>query len=182
VVFIAPSTHAQTVGCNWDRVERAGMPATNINNTIHRYTSITTSGGKLPHPFLRVTASGDVRGRTVTARIRVVNLRGRIGSLMRSGTAPALTNQGYAWAHTWRGTPGHWQRAGNASVSWDGPDWLWEWVFTGGPNATAGDHSFKLDTWWLIAFTNGQGFDCAQSAYNQTHTWANTIEYTCTVN
>ncbi len=180
--FIAPSTQAQTVGCNWDRFERAGMQVGGLNNTIHRYTRITTFGGKQPHSLLRVTASGDVRGRTVTARIRVVNLRGRIGSLMRSGTAPALTHRGYPYAHTWRSAAGHWQRAGNASVRWDGPDWLWEWVFTGAPTATAGDHNFTLDTWWLIAFTNAQGFDFAPSAYNQTHTWANAIEYTCTVN
>jgi hypothetical protein len=181
-VFIAPSTHAQTIGCNWDRYERAEIGAVNIDNTIHRYTGLTTYGQKNPHPLLSVTASGDVRGRTVTARIRVVNLRGRLGSLMRSGAAPALTREGYPYAHTWRGTPGHWQHAGNPSVRWDGPDWLWEWVFTGGPTATAGDHGFTLDTWWLIAFTNSQGFDFAQSAYNQTHTWANAIEYTCTVN
>ncbi len=59
---------------------------------------------------------------------------------------------------------------------------LWQWVFTGAPTATAGDHTFTLDTWWQIAFTNSQGFDFAPSAYNQTHTWANAIEYTCTVN
>ncbi|UFS56921.1 hypothetical protein LN050_03530 [Comamonadaceae bacterium M7527] len=101
---------------------------------------------------------------------------------MRSGTAPALAFKGYGYAHTWSGAPGHWQHAGNASISWDGADLLWEWVFTGGPTATAGDHGFTLDTWWLIDFGNAQGFDLAPSAYNKTHTWANTIKYTCSVN
>jgi hypothetical protein len=93
------------------------MRTTNLNNTIHRYIRITSKGGKMPHPLLRVAASGNVAGRTVTARIRVVNLIGRIGSLMRSGTAPRLVGAGFPYTHTWRGAAGHWQRAGNASVT-----------------------------------------------------------------
>lgn len=146
VAFIATSTHAQTVGCIWERFERAEIGAVNIDNTIHRYTGLTTFNYKNPHPLLSVTASGDVRGRTVTARIRVVNLRGRIGSLMRSGTAPELTAVGDSWSHVWSGAYSHWQHEDKARRRWDGNDWLWEWVFTGGPTAMAGDHGFTLDT------------------------------------
>jgi hypothetical protein len=182
VAFIAPTTHAQTVGCVWGRYERGRMATESINPTIHRYTGLTTYGQKNPHPLLRVTASGNVAGRTVTARIRVVNLRGKIGSLMRSGTAPALTQGGFAYAHSFGGAAGNWQYTGSPTERWDGDDWLWQWVFTGKPTATAGDHGFTLDTWWVIAFSNAQGFDFAPSSYNKNYTFADAIEYTCTVN
>jgi hypothetical protein len=155
-------------------------PVLNANNI--RDNRITTVNGKIPHPFLTVTGSGNVAGRTVTARIRVVNLRGRIGSLMRSGTAPALSHEGYSYANTFGGNSRDWVRGSLAIIRWDGPDLLWEWVFTGAPTATAGDHGFTLDTWWQIAFFTPRGYDFAPSTYYKTYSWANAIEYTCTVN
>lgn len=181
--------HAQespTTSCVWERVEPAGLYTVPYRTTPSSgsYTGLDSQGrpgvGKVPHPLLRVTSSGDISGYQVTATIKVVGLHTKLASLMRNDEPPSLGFTGYGWAHTFGGSgAGHWSRNANPTVQWDGDDLVWTWTFTGN-NTSSGDHGFTLDTWWLLQFTSAS-LDFKTSAYARRHTFDNALSYACEV-
>jgi hypothetical protein len=191
VAGMAPIVHVQaqqTPTCVWERVERAALFTVPYRTTPSSgsYTGLDSYGhpgvGKVVHPFLRVTSSGDISGYQVTATIKVVGLRTKIASLMRNDEPPNLNSTGFGYAHTFRG-PGarHWGRNANPTTQWDGDDFVWTWTFTGdSQSSTFGDHSFTLDTWWIIKFASAP-LEFKTSAYARRHTFNNALSYACEI-